>query len=324
MKACVCVDYLSHQWSCVDLIQAHRELKRQRSKTQFNIVSKQQTGTPKELKKLSVEHNKQIRYQNAIWRQMARSCTKQLSYSNQMIHPSTVNWQKESDVTWLYGPLYLPPDVQSTSSDKELNTHPSLSFNTKFHTSNKAINSLKPVLKKNTSTSSILLQKDYWRTNDRFWSKCVSESGKQSVRFNPDITEVKFLPETPVKESFKSCYFSLDSDGEEQEDQDQDEELWKVVVQVGSFLKTVLFSSIFGRFHYNPQQQNTVAKASKNTQLVHFCMSFVSFTAWLMYQSFVTIIMRTFGVKTKNSSTNSINLKPIHILDRKNSNAIHI
>ena len=104
----------------------------------------------------------------------------------------------------------MPPDELSASSDIETNTHPSLSFKTKFHSTHKTLNSLKPVLKKNTSTSSILLQKDYWRTNDRHWSKCVSESGKQSVRFNPDITEVKFLPETPVKESFKTCYFSLD------------------------------------------------------------------------------------------------------------------
>lgn len=117
MKACVCIDYLSHEWSSTDLIQAHRELQRQKSKTQFNIITKQHTGTLKELKKLSIERNKQIRYQNAIWRQMARSCTKRLSHSNQMIHPSTVNWyvahfalrqviylhssfrQKESDVT---------------------------------------------------------------------------------------------------------------------------------------------------------------------------------------------------------------------------------
>lgn len=118
MKACVCVDYLSHEWSSTDLIQAYRELQRQKSKTQFTLITKQHTGTAKELKKLSIELNKQIRYQNAIWRQMARSCTQRLSHSNQMIHPSTVNWyvvyimrfsshvlthnffrQKESDVT---------------------------------------------------------------------------------------------------------------------------------------------------------------------------------------------------------------------------------
>lgn len=92
MKACVCVDYLSHEWSSNDLIQAHRELKRQRSKTQFNITTKYETATKKELKKLSIEKVRQIRYQNAIWRQMARSCTKTLSWSNEMIHPSSVNW----------------------------------------------------------------------------------------------------------------------------------------------------------------------------------------------------------------------------------------
>lgn len=226
----------------------------------------------------------------------------------------------------LYGPLYMPPDEPSASSDIETNTHPSLSFKTKFHSTHKTLNSLKPVLKKNTSTSSVLLQKDYWRTNDRHWSKCVSESGKQSVRFNPDITEVKFLPETPVKESFKACYFSLDSDGEEENDQEEDDELWTVVLQVGSYIKSILFSSLFGGFYQKQQQQNTtVAKTSKNTQVVQFCMSIVSFSAWLMYQSFITVVMRTFGVKTKSTpATNAINLKPIHILDRKNNNAIHI
>lgn len=220
----------------------------------------------------------------------------------------------------------MPPDEPSASSDIETNTHPSLSFKTKFHSTHKTLNSLKPVLKKNTSTSSVLLQKDYWRTNDRHWSKCVSESGKQSVRFNPDITEVKFLPETPVKESFKTCYFSLDSDGEEENDQEEDDELWKVVLQVGSYIKSVLFSSLFGGFYPKQQQQNTtVAKTSKNTQVVQLCMSIVSFSAWLMYQSFITIVMRTFGVKTKSTpATNTINLKPIHILDRKNNSAIHI
>jgi hypothetical protein len=97
MKACVCVDYLSHDWSSTDLIQAYRELQRQKSKTIFRIIT--HTGTTKEKKKLNIERNRQIRYENALWRQMSRSCTRHLGYSNQMIHPSTVNWQKESDVT---------------------------------------------------------------------------------------------------------------------------------------------------------------------------------------------------------------------------------
>lgn len=92
MKACVCVDYLSHEWSSTDLIQAHIELKRQRSKNIFNNLNKTKTPTPKELKKLSIEKVRQVRYQNAIWRQMARSCTQKLSSSNEMIHPSIVNW----------------------------------------------------------------------------------------------------------------------------------------------------------------------------------------------------------------------------------------
>lgn len=91
MKACVSVDYLSHEWSCTDLIQAHRELRRQKSKNTFDLMNKPPL-TKKELKKISMDTVRQIRYQNAIWREMARSCTNKLSGSNQMIHPSSVNW----------------------------------------------------------------------------------------------------------------------------------------------------------------------------------------------------------------------------------------
>jgi hypothetical protein len=105
MKACVCVDYLSHEWSSIDLIQAYRELQRQKSKIMFRIIT--HTGTEKERKKLNIERNRQVRYQNALWRQMSRSCTKNLSCSNQMIHPSTVNWQKESDVTCKCSVVYI-------------------------------------------------------------------------------------------------------------------------------------------------------------------------------------------------------------------------
>ncbi|KAI9339707.1 hypothetical protein BD770DRAFT_415182 [Pilaira anomala] len=316
MKASVSVDYLSHEWSCTDLIQAHRELKRQQTKMTFNL--NQQTATKKELKKFSTEKVRQIRYQNAIWRQMARSCTNKLSCSNQMIDPSSVNWQKESDITWLYGPLYMPPE-----SSSDLNTHPSLSFLStptfKAHPC-----SLKPVLKKtNQSTQNVMLQKDYWLTNDRFWSKCVSESGKQSVRFNPNITQVKYLPETPVKESFKTkpdCYFNLDSEGEEDsEDEGNDEEdIWNVMIQVGSYLKSALFNSLFGKKKMTKQ----VIKTS-NRDLVQFCVSAVSFTAWIMYQTFTTVFSRAPSFTQIKPQTQT-KLKPASLLERKNNDSVPV
>ncbi|KAG2198892.1 hypothetical protein INT47_010297 [Mucor saturninus] len=312
MKACVSVDYLSHEWSCSDLIQAHRELRRQKSKTAFAMMNKPLTR--KEQKKFSMETVRQVRYQNAIWREMARSCTNNLSGSNPMIHPSAVNWQKESDITWLYGPLYMPPE-----SSSDLNTHPSLSFlsPTLIPPCTKKPLSLKPVLKKRAPTS-VMLQRDYWITNDRYWSKCVSESGKQSVRFNPNITQVKYLPETPVKESLhKSSYFDLDSDNEE-EDEDEDEEIWKVLLQVGSYLKSVLFISLFGPPQKKKEQEAQMVKTVplKNNMkvLVQLCASAMSFTAWIMYGSFSTLLNRTPFASIRQTTTKKTSLSDRRVI----------
>lgn len=199
----------------------------------------------------------------------------------------------------------MPPE-----SSSDLNTHPSLSFLLPIiPTCTKKLPLLKPVLKKRIqSSSSIMLQKDYWITNDRYWSKCVSESGKQSVRFNPNITEVEYLPETPVKESFnKSSYFDLDS---EQENEDDDEEIWKVIIQVGSYLKSVLFTSLFGAKNPNQQIVKTL-----NRDLVQFCVSAMSFTAWIMYQTFSTVLNHTpfASIQTQNQKKT----KTTHLLERK-------
>jgi len=37
---------------------------------------------------------------------MSKRCTKNLGKSNRLVDPWEVNWQKECDITWLYGPLY--------------------------------------------------------------------------------------------------------------------------------------------------------------------------------------------------------------------------
>ncbi|GAA5801926.1 hypothetical protein HPULCUR_007384 [Helicostylum pulchrum] len=211
----------------------------------------------------------------------------------------------------LYGPLYMPPE-----SSSDLNTHPSLSFlSAPISYSPSA---LKPVLKKRTiQPTNIMLQKDYWLTNDRYWSKCVSESGKQSVRFNPNIIQVKYLPETPVKESFKPTadYFNLDSEGEEEEDEDEEEDIWNVIIQVGSYLKSALFTSLFGK-----KQQNQQIIKSPNRDLVQFCVSAVSFTAWIMYQTFSAVFNRSLFTKNTTTTTQQQQIKlQKSLLERKNN-----
>ncbi|OBZ82547.1 hypothetical protein A0J61_09403 [Choanephora cucurbitarum] len=196
----VCVDYLSHEWSCSDLIKMHQELKSQRSKTSFELsVNKL---SPKERKRLKTERLHQIRYENTIWRSMAKKCTQTLGASNKLVHPSQINWQKESDITWLYGPL-------SVSSD-----HPMAIAN----------------------TASFL--KSY--RHSRHWSKVASESGKQNnVRFHPDITEVCYLPETPTKEISEFLALNQIPLGPgAQLEEEEDIEFWELMVQVATYLRS--------------------------------------------------------------------------------------
>lgn len=203
----------------------------------------------------------------------------------------------------------MPPE-----SSSDLNTHPSLSFSSHSTipcTKKKPTPQLKPVLKKRVqSSSSIMLQRDYWITNDRYWSKCVSESGKQSVRFNPTITEVKYLPETPVKESFNNKSSFFDSDQEEEDD--DDEEIWRVIIQVGSYLKSVLFTSLFGPPNKKLLEGSRQLVKTPNRVLVQFCVSAMSFTAWVMYQTFSTLLNRAPFVSTQKTQK-----KTPHLLDRK-------
>ncbi|RCI03078.1 hypothetical protein CU098_011293 [Rhizopus stolonifer] len=235
----VCVDYLAHEWSCKDLIQVYQELKKQKSKTLFNLIACE--NTPKKQKKLRTEQQRQIRYQNAIWRHMAKTCTNKLSASNALVHPSSVNWQKEADITWLYGPLYVSPDHSDFLTTTHISTMPNL----------------RPALKKTASTSkhAVLLELTS-HYHPRYWSKTVSESGKQhSVRFHPDITEVSFLPETPTQEI--SAFLAM----QHEEHEDEVEPFWPIMKQVGSYLGSNLLQ--------NYQQQYT--------NITQFCMSMTTF-----------------------------------------------
>lgn len=96
MKDSICVDYLSFEWSSEDLILAFKELKREKQKNFYGILTHQNA---RQLKKLNIEKTKQSRYENVLWRQMAKSCTNNLGYSNTLVDPCLLNWQKESDVT---------------------------------------------------------------------------------------------------------------------------------------------------------------------------------------------------------------------------------
>ncbi|GAA99265.1 hypothetical protein E5Q_05959 [Mixia osmundae IAM 14324] len=91
----ICVDYLSHQWDETDVWASWKAM----TKHKNEIVNG-------------------VRLENASWRTWAKQRNKLKTIS-----PETLNWLKDSDVTWLYGPLHtgvdpVPPPKAATLGDR--------------------------------------------------------------------------------------------------------------------------------------------------------------------------------------------------------------
>jgi len=115
------VDYLSHDWREEDIWSSWR-----------HIVSKRRL------------YGERSRLENASWRTWAKQKNKLKT-----VPPDTLNWLKDCDVTWLYGPLQTATtySVSQPTSEPPSNLSKNNSFLSK-----------KPILKKR-SMSEVMLQK---------------------------------------------------------------------------------------------------------------------------------------------------------------------
>ncbi|GAA5959598.1 hypothetical protein JCM3765_007211 [Sporobolomyces pararoseus] len=91
----ICVDYLSHDWAEDDVWTSWKAMTRHKS-----------------------EIANGVRLENASWRTWAKQRGKLKTIS-----PETLNWLKDSDVTWLYGPLHtaveaVPPPKVASANDR--------------------------------------------------------------------------------------------------------------------------------------------------------------------------------------------------------------
>ncbi|KAG8907681.1 hypothetical protein FRB99_002759 [Tulasnella sp. 403] len=91
----ICVDYLSHEWLEEDVWKSWRNMTRHKNEVANGV-----------------------RLENASWRTWWKQRNKLKTVS-----PETLNWLKDSDVTWLYGPLHtaaepVPPPKQSTTEER--------------------------------------------------------------------------------------------------------------------------------------------------------------------------------------------------------------
>ncbi|THH13770.1 hypothetical protein EW146_g6482, partial [Bondarzewia mesenterica] len=113
------VDYLSHEWREEDVWRSWRNMTRQKN-----------------------EIANGARLENASWRTWWKQRNKLKTIS-----PETLNWLKDSDVTWLYGPLHTDVDWSPppTNVDKEKSVQDRLGLSTDDRSYN--IPGKKPILK---------------------------------------------------------------------------------------------------------------------------------------------------------------------------------
>ncbi|KAF9936972.1 hypothetical protein BGZ67_001839 [Mortierella alpina] len=132
LVASVCVDYLSHPLSPEHLLVCYQQITRQIAhapQSAKDAATSLQHQSQALLELLSPQHQHQNlavpktkerpapvgcksqlrRMQNALWR---RSSQSSLAKDVALVRPESLNWQKECDVLWLYGPLYKVDIVQ--------------------------------------------------------------------------------------------------------------------------------------------------------------------------------------------------------------------
>ncbi|OAG08756.1 uncharacterized protein CC84DRAFT_1162621 [Paraphaeosphaeria sporulosa] len=116
------VDYLSYDWKEEDIWSSWRHIVEHRS-----------------------VYGERSRLENASWRHWAK-----LQYRLRTVTPESLNWLKESDVTWLYGPL-------QPSENRHISQHASEPVS-RLSKTNSFLAAKKPILKKR-SMSEVMLQK---------------------------------------------------------------------------------------------------------------------------------------------------------------------
>lgn len=169
------VDFLSHEWREEDIWSSWR-----------NIVSQRKTV-----------YGERSRLENASWRTWAKT-----KFDLRTVSPERLNWLKESDVTWLYGPLKVAASYPITH---RAGSHPSshLSKNNSF------VNK-KPILKKR-SMSEVMLQKSLSTSSlVKQAAASVQSQGGQWRRSGPDVIDSKLQSETPSRDQID--YFTSRSD----------------------------------------------------------------------------------------------------------------
>ncbi|KAI5369421.1 Putative nitrogen regulatory protein areA, GATA [Septoria linicola] len=159
------VDFLSHEWREEDIWSSWR-----------NIVSQRKTI-----------YGERSRLENASWRTWAKA-----KFDLRTVSPERLNWLKESDVTWLYGPLKVAASYP-ISDRSGSQTASQMSKNNSFVHK-------KPILKKR-SVSEVMLQKSLSTSSlVKQAAASVQAQGRHYRRSGPEVVDSKLQSETPSRD----------------------------------------------------------------------------------------------------------------------------
>ncbi|CDO95536.1 unnamed protein product [Kluyveromyces dobzhanskii CBS 2104] len=144
------VDYLSHKWNENEISQSWRYIVLKKKRKDTDLINA-------------------ARLENASWRTWAKARNNLTT-----VNPESLNWSKDSDVTWLYGPIVLGKQNNSTHSTQPAshaemqNSHAAtMGYGSDDETSKRLIQKSqspgpKPILKKRT-VSEIIEENSKWR-----------------------------------------------------------------------------------------------------------------------------------------------------------------
>lgn len=150
------VDYLSHQWDEGEISQSWKYIILKKKKKDEDLVNA-------------------ARLENASWRTWAKARN-----HLQTVSPEVVNWSKDSDVTWLYGPVVRQKTDPGASSDQEFGYGSDDETSKRVRTSKNKKRGPKPILKKR-SVSEILEENSLWRLNVARQHKKILSSTQDMV-----------------------------------------------------------------------------------------------------------------------------------------------
>ncbi|KAH9951046.1 hypothetical protein B0H21DRAFT_719234 [Amylocystis lapponica] len=129
------VDYLSHEWREEDVWRSWRSMTRQK-----NAIA---NG---------------MRLENASWRTWWKQRNKLKTVS-----PETLNWLKDSDVTWLYGPLHVGSDwIPTTHVEESMHNVQRQGSAEAMSSLRKATPMKKPILKRRSISQLLSLPGGHW------------------------------------------------------------------------------------------------------------------------------------------------------------------